>query len=136
MRNRSLSRDESSHPPLFCKRVSKPLWRRLGSGHAGHGSHCCHSCYPGAIATRAGGRRVPDHVVDIILEPGASDLHLLQFLIRSKVDFLLDPINSVIEPMVFVEHGPEVVIAALQAANDITMLRELSHNGMMKVHMV
>ena len=79
---------------------------------------------------------MPDHVIYIILEPGTSDLHLLEFLVRSKVDFLLDPINSVIEPMVFVEHGPEVIIAALQTANNITMLRELSHNGMMKVHMV
>ena len=79
---------------------------------------------------------MPDHVINIILEPGAPNLHLFQFLVRSEVDFLLDSINSVIEPMIFVEHRPEMVIAALQTANDIAMLREFSHYGMMKVHMI
>lgn len=78
---------------------------------------------------------MPDQVINIILEPGAANLHLLELLIRGKVDFLLDPINSVIESMVFVKHCPEMVIAAFKAADDLAMFRELPEYGMMKIHM-
>ena len=79
---------------------------------------------------------MPDQVINIILEPGATDLHLFDFLVGRKVDFFFDSINSVIEPMIFVKHCPEVIVAAFETANDITILRELAENGMMKVHIL
>ena len=77
-----------------------------------------------------------DKVIDIILEPCASYLHFLDFLVRREIDLFFDTINRIVEPMIFVEHRPEVIVAAFEAADDFTMLRELSQNGMMKIHMV
>ena len=79
---------------------------------------------------------MPDQVINIILEAGAPEFHFLEFLVRRKVDFLLDAINRIIEPMVFVKHGAEMIVAAFEAADHLAMLRKLTEYGMMKVHMV
>ena len=75
-----------------------------------------------------------DQVVNVILKFGAAHLQLFNFLVGGKINFLFDAIDGIVEPMIFVEHFPEVVIGAFQAADDFTMLRKLSKYGMMKVH--
>ena len=51
---------------------------------------------------------MPDHVVDVILELGAAHLELLNLLVRREVNLLLDAVNFVVQPMVFVENAAEV----------------------------
>jgi hypothetical protein len=75
-------------------------------------------------------------VVNVILEPCATHLHLFYFLVRREINFLFDAINRVVESMLFVEHRSEMIVAAFQAADDFTMLREFAQNGMMQVHMI
>jgi hypothetical protein len=87
-----------------------------------------------ALANGAGGRRVTDYMIDIILQLGAAHLEFLDFLINREIDFLLDTIDFVIEPMILIKDASEVIIGALQAPDDLAMFRELSQDGMMQVH--
>src|SRR3974390_3476988 len=75
-----------------------------------------------------------DNVVDIILELGPAHLQLFNFLVGGEINLLLDAIDFVIEPVVFIEQAAEVVVGAFQAPDDLTMLGELSQDRMMKVH--
>jgi hypothetical protein len=85
----------------------------------------------GALAGRAGGRSVADYVIDVILQLGSPHLEFFDFLVGGEVDFFFDTIDFVIEPVVFIEDVPEVVIGALKATDDLTMFRKLSQDRMM-----
>jgi hypothetical protein len=103
----------------FCR---GELWAHFGASYAG------------AFASRAGRRRVADEMIDVILQPGAPQFEFFNFLIRREINFLFDAVNRVIEAMIFVEHFPEVVVHAFEAADDIAMFRKLSQDRMMEVH--
>ena len=77
-----------------------------------------------------------DQVIDIILQARAPHLHLLDFLVGREINFLFDAINRVVQPMILIEHGSEMSVASFEAPNHFTMLRKLSQDGMMKIHMV
>ena len=77
---------------------------------------------------------MPNQVIDVILELGASHLQLFNLLVRSEVDFFFYAINFIVQPMIFIEHFPEMIIRAFEAPDNFTMLRELSQDRMMEVH--
>src|SRR3974377_19272 len=89
---------------------------------------------PGAFANGGGGRRVANDVVDIVLQLGAAHLELFDFLVGGEIDFLLDAVNLVIKPVVFVKHIPEMVVRPFEAADGLAVFRKLSQDGMMQVH--
>jgi hypothetical protein len=59
---------------------------------------------------------------------------LLDFLIRGEVDFLLDAIDLVVEPVILVEDVPEVVVRTLESPDGLTVFRKLAQDRVMKVH--
>jgi len=67
-------------------------------------------------------------MVNAILESRPAHFQLFDFLVGREIDFLLDAINFVIKPMIFIEDAPEMVTRALEAANDFTMFRKLSED--------
>ena len=75
-----------------------------------------------------------DQMIDVVFKFCPAHLEFLGFLVGSEIDFLLDAVNGVIEPMIFVEHFTEMFIGALEASDGIAMLRKLSEDGMMQVH--
>ena len=75
-----------------------------------------------------------DEVVNIIFELGPAHLELFDFLVGGEIDFLLDPIDRVVQSVVFVEHLPEVIIRPLEPSDDLAMFRKLSQDRMMKIH--
>ena len=75
-----------------------------------------------------------DQVVNVILQLRAPEFEFLDLLVGREINLLLDAIDRVVEAMVFVEHIPEMIVAAFQAADDFTMFRKLSQDGMMEVH--
>jgi len=77
---------------------------------------------------------VADQVVDVVFELGAAHLELLDFLIRGEINFLLDAINLIVQPVIFVVNIPEVVVRTLESPDGLTMLRKLAQDGVMKVH--
>ena len=79
---------------------------------------------------------MPDKVINIVLQFCAAHLQLLDFLVRREIDFFLDPINGIVQPMVLIEHVAEVVVRAFEAADDVAMFRKLPEDRMMKVHIV
>src|SRR5438876_8259886 len=99
---------------------------------------------PGAIllddaspcAGGTGRRRVPDEVVNIIFELGPAHLEFVDFLIGSEIDFFLDAIDRIVEPVIFVEHSPEMVIGTFEAPDDFAMFRKVPDDRMMKIHIL
>ena len=75
-----------------------------------------------------------NQMINVILQPGAAYLEFLDFLIGSEIDFLLDPIDRVVEPVIFIKHSPEMIIGAFKALDDLTMFRELPEDWMMQIH--
>ena len=90
--------------------------------------------HPGAFTGRASGRRVPDQMVDIVLQLRAAHLQFFDFLVRREINLFLDAIDGIIEPMIFIEHFAEVVVRAFETADDLTVFRKFPEDRMMKVH--
>ena len=67
-----------------------------------------------------------DQVVDVIFELGAPQFKLIDFLVGGKIDFFFDAINGVIEPVIFIEHFPEMIIGPLEAPDRFSVFGELS----------
>src|SRR5437667_2771835 len=88
----------------------------------------------GSCAGGAGGRRVPNQMVNIIFELGPAHLEFIDFLIGGEIDFFLDAIDRVVEPVIFVKHSPEVIIGAFEAPDDFAMLRKIPEDRMMEIH--
>src|SRR5512142_3393297 len=83
-------------------------------------------------ACRARIGRVPNQVVNIILELGTTHLQLFGFLVRGEVNFFFNPLDLVIEPVILIEQMPEMIISAFEAPNCVTVFREFSEYRMMK----
>ena len=79
---------------------------------------------------------MPDQVVNVILQLRPAHLQFFNLLIGRKINFLFDPVNGVVQAVVFVEHFPEMVIRAFQPSDDVSMFRKLSEDWMMKVHVL
>ena len=75
-----------------------------------------------------------DEVVDVVLQFCATQLLFFDFLVGREINLFFDAIDGVIEAMIFVEHFPEMVIRALEAADGLTMFRKLTQYSMMEVH--
>jgi hypothetical protein len=73
-------------------------------------------------------------VVDTVFQLGSTHLELLDFLVRGEINFLLDPVNGIVEAVIFIEKTPEMVVRPLQASDGFAMFRKLSQDGMMEVH--
>jgi hypothetical protein len=84
-----------------------------------------------AVAGWTNGGGVADQVVNVVLELGSPHLEFLDLLIRGEINFLLDAINLVVQPVILVEDIPEVVVRALESPDRLTMFRELAQDGMM-----
>jgi hypothetical protein len=89
---------------------------------------------PRAFAGRASNRGVPNKVVNVILQLGPAHFEFFDFLVGGEIDLLFNAIDFVIEPMVLIEHAPEMVTRTFKSANDVAMFRELSQDWMMEVH--
>ena len=100
------------------------LWRR-GAVRADH---------PCAVTGRTGGRRVTNQVVNVIFKLSPAHLEFFDFLVGGEIDLLFDAVNRVVQSVILIEHLPEMIIRAFQAADDLTMFREFSQDRMMKVH--
>jgi len=77
---------------------------------------------------------VANQMINVILQSGPANLEFLDFLIGSEIDFLLDPIDRVIEPMILVKHSPEMIIGAFEALDNFTMFRKLPEDWVMQIH--
>ena len=77
-----------------------------------------------------------NQVIDVVFEFGAAHLEFFDFLVGRELNFLFDAIHGVVEPMIFIELFPEMLIRAFQAADDFAMFRKLSEDGVMKVHSI
>ena len=75
-------------------------------------------------------------MVNVILQLRPAHLEFLGFLIRGKVYFFLDSVNLIVQPMILIEEVAEMVISTSKPLDDFTMFRELSIDGMMKVHII
>ena len=75
-----------------------------------------------------------DQMVDVILQLRAAHLEFLNFLVCREIHFFFDPINLVIEPMIFIVQMAEMIVRAFEAANGFAMFRKLSQDWMMEVH--
>ena len=73
-------------------------------------------------------------MINVVFEFRPAHLEFLGFLVGSEIDFFLDAINGVIEPVIFVEHFPEMLIRALEAPDGVAMFRKLSQDRMVQVH--
>ena len=94
----------------------------------------CGPSHAGAVAHRAGGRRVANQVVNIILEFGAAHLEFFDFLIGREINVLFDAVNGIVQTVVFVKHLPEMIIETFQAANGFAVFGKFAENGVMQVH--
>jgi hypothetical protein len=86
-----------------------------------------------ALARRAGGGRVAQEMVDVILEFRAAHLQLFGFLVGGEVYLLFDATDFVIEPVVFVVQVAEVFVA-FEAFDRFAVFGELTQNGVVQVH--
>lgn len=77
-----------------------------------------------------------DQVINIILKFCPAHLELLDFLVGRELNFLFDAVHGVVQPMILIEHFPEMVIRAFKTADDFSMFRKFSEDGVMKVHNV
>lgn len=77
---------------------------------------------------------MPNKMVNVIFQLGAAHLEFLDFLVGGKIDFLLDPVNLIIQSVIFVEHFSKMVVGAFEAPDDFAVFRELSKDRVMKVH--
>ena len=77
---------------------------------------------------------MPDQVINIILQFCAAHFQFLDLLIGRIINFFLDAVNRVVQPVIFVKHLPKMIIGAFEAPNHFTMFREFPKNWMMKVH--
>jgi len=73
-------------------------------------------------------------MINIVFKACALELKFFDLLIRREINFLLYAIYLIVKAMVFIEHFAEMIVRALQAADDFAMLWKLSKNWMMKVH--
>jgi hypothetical protein len=73
-------------------------------------------------------------VINVILQFRATHFQLLDFLVGREIDFLLDAINFIIEPVVFVIKMTEVIVGTFEAFNRFAMFRKFAKDGMMQVH--
>lgn len=75
-----------------------------------------------------------DEVVNVIFQFGSPHFEFVNFLIRREVNFFLDAVYGVVEPVVLIEDFPEVIVGAFEAANGFAMFRKLAQDRMMQVH--
>lgn len=77
-----------------------------------------------------------DQVIDIIFKFSAAHFEFFYFLVGCELNLLFDAIHGVVQPMIFIEHFPEMIVRAFEASDDFSMFRKLSEDGMMEVHNV
>jgi hypothetical protein len=75
-----------------------------------------------------------DDVVDIVLQLGSAHFEFFDFLVGREIDILFDTVDLIVKPVIFFENASEMLIGALQAANDFAVFGEFSQDRMMKVH--
>lgn len=69
---------------------------------------------------------MPDDVIDIVLEFRPAHFEFFNLLVGGEVNVLLDPINLVVQPVIFVKNIAKMMVGAFEPADDVAMFREFS----------